>query len=136
MSVATLLRPNTAAGDPATADTEEARVVAKAVTRAASLLGLSNAELSRTLGLSEASASRLRAGGYAPAPSSKPFELAVLLLRLFRGLDAIMGGDATAIRAWMRAPNTALRDRPLALIQTVQGLVQTVQYVDSRRARI
>lgn len=135
MPVVTLTRPETAARDLRDTAAEEARVVAKAVVRASGLLGLSNGELARTVGLSEASASRLRAGAYAPAVNSKSFELAVLLLRLFRGLDAIMGGDGTALRSWMRAPNTALRDRPLALIQTVQGLVQVVQYVDARRAR-
>lgn len=136
MPVATLVRPDTVPRAAPETDRDEARVVAKATTRAAVLLGLSNAELAHTLGLSEASASRLRAGTYQPVPRSKPFELAVLLLRLFRGLDALVGGDRDTARAWMRAPNTALRADPLSLIQTVQGLVTVVQYVDARRARI
>ncbi len=136
MPVATLVRPDPVPRASPEVDTDEARVVAKATARAAALLGLSNAELAHTLGLSEASASRLRAGTYQPAPRSKPFELAVLLLRLFRGLDALVGGDRDTARAWMRAPNAALRADPLSLIQTVQGLVTVVQYVDARRARI
>lgn len=136
MVVATLVRPDAVPHDASEGDANEARVVAKATTRAAALLGLSNAELARTLGLSEASASRLRAGTYQPPSHSKQFELAVLLLRLFRGVDALVGGDRDTARAWMRAPNTALRADPLSLIQTVQGLVMVVQYVDARRARI
>lgn len=118
-----------------TASTErEAALVGKAALRTADLLGMSGAELARTIGISEPSVSRLRAGDFAPA--RKSVELAVLFVRLFRGLDAITGGDADSARSWLRADNLVLRGRPLDLIQTVQGLAQTVQYVDARRARV
>ena len=114
----------------------EAHVVGKAAVRAAAHLGLTNVVLGKVLGLSEASVSRLQRGTYALEPDSKHFELAVLFVRLFRGLDAIVGGDTAAARSWLRTPNLALRDTPLALIQTIQGLAQAVQYVDARRARV
>ena len=44
---------------------ERSAVVGKAVSRAADLLGLTNAALARAIGVSEATASRLRAGTYA-----------------------------------------------------------------------
>jgi hypothetical protein len=88
------------------------------------------------LGLSEASISRMRAGKFSLEQSPKAFELSVLFVRLFRGLDAIVGGDAAAARSWLRTENTALRGTPISLIQSVIGLTQTVQYVDARRARI
>lgn len=115
---------------------DEASVVSKAAARAAAQLGLTNAALAKVLGLSEASVSRLRAGEYAPEPGSKAFELAVLFLRLFRGLDALVGGDTEAARSWLQTENLALRGRPLSLIQTIPGLMHAVQYVDARRARI
>ncbi len=59
-----------------------------------------------------------------------------MFVRLFRGLDAIVGGDAESAGSWLRADNLALRGKPLDLIQTVQGLAQAVQYVDARRARV
>ncbi|GAB0117636.1 MbcA/ParS/Xre antitoxin family protein [Acidisoma sp. 7E03] len=114
----------------------EAQVVGKAVTRAADHLGIPNRALARILGLSEASISRLRAGEFNLPADSKAFELAVLLIRLYRGLDAIVGGDTVAARSWLRGPNTALHDSPFQLIQTVSGLTQTVQYVDAHRARL
>lgn len=117
-------------------DRTEAQVVGKAVLRAADHLGIPNRTLARILGLSEASLSRLRAGDFTLSPESKPFELCVLFLRLYRGLDAIVGGDAIAARSWLRGPNTALHETPIQLIQTITGLAQTVQYVDSRRARL
>ena len=113
----------------------EAAVLSKAVTRTAEFLGLSSAELARTIGLSEASVSRLRSGRYELTPGTKPFELAVLLVRLYRGLDSLMGDDQ-ASRSWLRARNLALEGRPLDMIQSVTGLVHVIQYLDSRRARV
>ena len=114
----------------------EALVVAKAAIRAAALLDIPNTVLAKVLGLSEASVSRMRAGKFSLEQSPKAFELSVLFVRLFRGLDAIVGGDAAAARSWLKTENTALRGKPLTLIQSVTGLTQTVQYVDARRARV
>ncbi|MGC2854715.1 antitoxin Xre/MbcA/ParS toxin-binding domain-containing protein [Novispirillum sp. DQ9] len=113
---------------------ERAVVVSKATVRAAERLGLTSALLARVVGLSEATVSRLRRGDYVLPPASKEYELALLFLRLFRSLDALLGGDEPAARSWMRTENTALRARPVDLITSVQGLVETVSYVDARRA--
>ena len=51
--------------------------VTKAAVRAADRLGISNRTLSRILGLSEASISRMGSGSYTLAPRDKSFELAV-----------------------------------------------------------
>lgn len=118
----------------ADAPVDEARVVAKAVARAADRLALANRELAAVLGLSEASVSRLRHGRFAPDPRSKPFELAVLLVRLFRALDAITGGDEAVARAWLRNPNEALGAVPLERIASVSGLLDVLAYLDARRA--
>ncbi len=113
---------------------EEELVVAKAVTRVAERLGLGNRELARILGLSEASASRLRRGTFRLRRREKAFELAVLLIRLYRSLDAVAGGDLAVMRRWLRAPNTALDGIPLERLFTVAGLVDVLAYLDSRRA--
>ncbi len=115
---------------------ERSLVVGKALSRAADLLGLTNIALARTIGVSEATASRLRAGVYAPEPGTKPYELALLLIRLFRGLDAVVGGEEVSVRSWMAAANNALGGVPRDLVQTVTGLVAAVDYVDAARARV
>lgn len=112
----------------------DAVVVTKAVVRAADRLGLSNRVLAAILGLSEATISRMGAGAYQLDTGQKAFELAVLFVRLFRGLDAITGGDTEVARAWLRNENTALGAAPLALITSVSGLVTVVGYLDARRA--
>jgi hypothetical protein len=112
----------------------EAAVVTKAVLRAAARLELPNRVLAVVLGLSEATVSRMTAGSYQLDPGGKPFELAVLLLRLFRSLDAIVGGDVAVARAWLRNPSNVLGASPISLIQSVAGLVNVVAYLDHRRA--
>ena len=111
-------------------------VVTKAVSRAAALLGITNTTLAHILGVSDATASRLHAGHYTVQPGTKQYEFSVLLIRLFRSLDAIMGGEKESVQSWMKAENHALGGVPAELMQSVTGLVATVEYVDAARARI
>src|SRR5262249_54523337 len=112
----------------------EAGVVTKAVVRAADRLGITSKALAGVVGVSEATVSRMRSGGHVLEPGQKPFELAVLFVRLYRSLDAVTGGDDGVASAWMRNPNTVLAGAPLALIQTVTGLINVINYLDARRA--
>ena len=66
-------------------------VLTKALLRAADLLGLSSRVLARILGVSEASVSRLASGARTIDPASKEGELALLLVRVYRSLDALVG---------------------------------------------
>jgi hypothetical protein len=109
-------------------------VVTKAALRAASQLGMTNKAFANVVGLSEATISRMRSKEYELQPDQKSYELALLFVRLYRSLDAIVGGDDTVAGAWLRNRNTALHDEPLKLIQTVPGLMNVIQYLDSRRA--
>jgi hypothetical protein len=112
------------------------QVLSKAVVRAADHLGLTNRLLAEVLGLSEPTVSRLRRGNYRLQRGAKPFELAQLLLRLFRSLDAINGSDDEASRSWLRSDNRALSGRPIDLIRSVTGLIDVAAYLDSRRALV
>lgn len=112
----------------------EGAVVSRAALRAAGLLGLSNKVLARIIGISEASVSRMGTGAYTLDPGDKAFELAVLFVRFYRALDAIVHGDDAVARAWVASPNAALGGTPLGQIQTLPGLVHAVAYLDARRA--
>ena len=78
--------------------------------------------------------SRMRKGAYLLEADTKPFELGVLFVRLFRSLDAIVGGDEAAARSWLKSPNTALKDKPAEKIRTIAGLMDVIAYLDARRA--
>jgi len=114
----------------------EARVLTKAALRAAEQLGMTNKALANVIGVSEATVSRMRAGTHELQRGQKPFELAILFVRFYRSLDAIAGGDRTVAKAWLANRNTMLDAEPLALIQTVPGLMNAIQYLDARRAVI
>jgi uncharacterized protein (DUF2384 family) len=109
-------------------------VLTKAVLRAAELLGLSSRALARILGVSEASVSRLVSGSRTIDPVSKEGELALLLVRVYRSLDALVGTDAAQRKAWLESPNRALNGRPIDLLQRTDGLVHVVAYLDAMRA--
>jgi len=112
----------------------EASVVTRAVMRAGSRLGLTNRAIGRVIGVSEATVSRMGSGEYLLARGDKSFELAVLLVRLFRSLDAIVGGDEATARSWLRSENTVLGAQPIERIQTISGLIDVIAYLDARRA--
>jgi transcriptional regulator with XRE-family HTH domain len=111
---------------------EPAAVPTGAVGRAAELLGMTNRELAGILGVSAASLSRL-ARGRRIRPETKEGELALLFLRVFRSLDAQLGGDAESCRRWLRAHNHHLAGVPAELLQTVSGLVGVADYLDAMR---
>jgi hypothetical protein len=110
--------------------------VTKAVVRAVEFLGLSQAALADILGVSAATASRLVSGSYGLQPGRKrEWEFALLFIRLFRSLDAIVGNDRDA-RTWLRGENLALGGRPLELIRSAEGLVRVLHYLDASRGRV
>ena len=124
--------PPTKLRPAATAD--QAAVLTKATLKAAIQLGLTNKLLATVIGVSEATVSRMRSGDYLLQRGQKPFELAVLFVRLYRSLDAIVGGDDAVAGSWLKNRNTVLDAEPLTLIQTVPGLMNVIQYLDARRA--
>ncbi|MEO8344259.1 MAG: antitoxin Xre-like helix-turn-helix domain-containing protein [Betaproteobacteria bacterium] len=114
----------------------EAAVLSKAVVRVAKLLELSQRDVAAALGVSEATASRLFAGKYLLSPDhAKEWELALLLVRMFRSLDALWGHEDTA-RTWLASPNLALAARPQDLLRSVEGMVRVVSYLDAARGRL
>lgn len=114
---------------------DPAPVLAKAVLSAAGRLGLRNRQLAAIVGSSEASISRLQ-HGRGLDPDTKEGELALLFLRLYRSLDALVGGDDDKARRWLNSENTHLGGVPAERIHSVEGLVDVVQYLDAMRGRL
>jgi len=113
-----------------------AATLSKAVVRATAALKISQTVLAEILGISGPSASRLIAGTYTIEPARrKEWELALLFVRLYRSLDAIVGPGEQS-HTWLNGDNLALKARPVDLIRSAQGLVNVVEYLDYYRGRI
>jgi uncharacterized protein (DUF2384 family) len=113
-----------------------AAVLTKAIRRAAEILDLSQKDLARVLGVSAASVSRLGATSRVLDPASKEGELALLFLRVFRSLDALVGGKEEKARQWFHSPNVHLRGVPAEVVSSVEGLVHVAEYLDGMRGKL
>lgn len=110
-------------------------VLGKALLSVAGRLGINAAGLAKIIGCSEATISRLKSGRGVD-PDSKQGELALLVVRLYRSLNAILGGNDEKSQQWLRAYNHHLTGVPLKRMQTVEGLIEVIQYLDAMRGKI
>ena len=111
-------------------------VLSTAVLKAAEILEISQATMAKILGISPATASRLYNGAYLLSQSrEKEWDFAVLFVRIFRSLDALVGHGENA-RKWLRGYNKALNAKPIELLVTTEGIVRVLTYLDAYRGRV
>lgn len=115
---------------------ERERIVTAALCKAVLKLKFTQTELAEILGVSKSTASRIMKGAHILKEDQKDYEIAVILLRIFRSLDAITGGEDRVNVDWMRNENMALSGVPAALVKNLTGLMNVVTYLDAQRAKI
>jgi hypothetical protein len=106
------------------------RVLTSALVSAGKELGLTQADLGAVVGRDRTAVSR----GHLD-PDSKAGELALLLIRVYRALFALVGGDRVAMRHWMRTENLHTGGVPSEQIRSVEGLSRVVAYLDAIRGK-
>lgn len=115
---------------------DRSRILTNAVAEVARHLDISSAVLGTILGISQSSASRLMNAAYILREQNKEWELAALLVRLYRGLYSIVGNNEQLAKDWLTSRNLAFGNQiPFALIQQASGLVHACDYVDAHRAK-
>jgi len=112
----------------------ENAVLIKAFHNSCKVLGLSRDDASAILGVDKATLSRNKERGY--DPHSKTGELCLQLVRLYRSLFAIAGGDEKFMRHWLNSDNQALAGKPRELLTSIAGLVQVNMYLDAMRGKV
>lgn len=110
---------------------DDANIVTKAFFRAVDDLGHKRIYVQRLLDRTGTTVSSLRSGN--SRLRGKDLEVALLYLRIYRSLSALMGGNMNQCRMWLEAPNRALGGNPQELITSIQGLVNVADYLDSMR---
>lgn len=109
---------------------EAGRVLATALVSAGKELGLTQSDLGVVVGRDRTALSRGQLD-----PASKPGELALLLIRAYRALFALVGGDREAMRHWMHTDNRHTGGVPAEQVRSVQGLIRVVEYLDAIRGK-
>lgn len=106
-------------------------VLTRALVQAGKDLGLTQAELGAIVGRDRTALSR-----GAIEPGSKSGELAVLLIRAYRALHVLVGGEPRQMKHWMKTHNHHVGGVPAELVRTVPGLMRVVEYLDAIRGRV
>jgi len=112
----------------------ENTVLIKAFHNSCRVLGLSRDDASAILGVDKATLSRNRERGF--DPRSKTGELCLQLIRVYRSLFAIAGGDEKFMRHWLNSDNRALSGKPRELLSDIAGLIQVNMYLDAMRGKV
>lgn len=95
-------------------------------------LGLQQQELAVVLGLSQAQVTRISSRRYVLSPQkAKEWEIACVFARLHDGLVARFDGDRVATLRWLNFYCAELGDRPVVLIQSFEGLLRCVNFVEN-----
>ncbi len=108
-------------------------VLRKAFLRAANNLGLSGADIEKITGFSEATISRMKSGS---VPSDKKRrEILLIFLRMYRSLIPL-AGDTDNAKEWFYNDNSDLGGVPFELAQTLMGLADVTNYLDTMRGKL
>ncbi len=113
----------------------ENEVLSKALLNSKEHLGLTNTELGEIIGKDRTYFTRLRNHSVLE-PDSKEGELALHVIRIYRSLYALEGGDIEAMEEWLNTPNKHLNGTPKELLKNIQGLVQVTEYLDAMRGKV
>ena len=111
-------------------------VLTKAICNVARLYDLTGKELSDIIGISESSASRLNLGKKFISPYTKEGEMALLLIRIYRSLNAMVGNNHDKAKAWLNSKNNYFQNTPMEEIKTISGLISVLNYLDAMRGKL
>ncbi|MES9902018.1 MAG: MbcA/ParS/Xre antitoxin family protein, partial [Sedimenticola sp.] len=68
-------------------------------------------------------------------PATPNGQLALLLIRIYRGLYVLVGGRNDEMNHWMHTRIRTLQGVPVEMIRDVTGLVRVVEYIDAIRGK-
>ncbi len=111
-------------------------VLTKAICNVTQFYALTGKDLSEILGMSEASASRVHQGKKLISLETKQGEMALLLVRIYRSLNAMVGNNHEKAKAWLNSTNQYFRTKPRDEMKTIAGLISVLNYLDAMRGKL
>lgn len=117
-------------------DHQREMVLTKAILKLADFYDLSGKDLHRIIGVSESTITRLNQGKAYISPTTKEGEIALLLLRVYRGLNSLIGNNHEKAKLWLNSYNKYFNQKPIDRLKTVSGLVEVVSYIDAMRGKL
>ncbi|CDZ76830.1 hypothetical protein BN59_01106 [Legionella massiliensis] len=113
----------------------ESQVLATALDNLKNILDISNNDISEIIGMHRNTLSRSLSNKKIDY-KSKEGECSLLLIRAYRSLFALNGGNIDAMKHWLRTNNRHIQGVPLEAMKTVLGLSRVVNYLDAIRGKI
>ena len=124
-------------GDPAICQEQRDTILTKALLRLAETYEIKGKDLAQIIGISESSVSRLMQKHGLIPEHKKEGELALLLIRLYRSLSALVGDDPEKAKLWLSSSNEYFSESPpIERIKSIEGLLEVVNYLDAMRGKI
>jgi hypothetical protein len=111
----------------------EREVLRKALLKACQILEITSQEFADLIGIRGASYSRFIGNAqdeYFIDPNSKTGEIAIMFLKIYKSLFALLGGDAKSCSIWLRSMNKSLGYIPIKLMSSVQGMANVLYYLE------
>jgi uncharacterized protein (DUF2384 family) len=117
-------------------DHQKELILTKAILNLANFYDLKGKDLCHILGISESTVTRLNQGKAFLSPCSKEGEIALLLLRVYRGLNSLIGANHEKAKLWLNSENKYFNKKPIDHLKSVVGLVEVVNYIDAMRGKL
>jgi uncharacterized protein (DUF2384 family) len=117
-------------------DHQKELVLTKAILKLADFYNLTGKDLHSIIGVSESTITRLNQGKAYISPTTKEGEIALLLLRVYRGLNSLIGNNHDKAKLWLNSHNKYFNQKPIDQLKTVTGLVEVVSYIDAMRGKL
>jgi hypothetical protein len=115
--------------EPAT-DINTAELLGRSTFNAGEYLGLKREEIATIIGRDRSSIQRKGID-----PETKPGESSLLLIRIYRSLYALFGGDQINIKHFIDTMNRGTGGIPREQMRSTVGLVTICQYLDAMRGK-
>ncbi|TNC80801.1 MAG: XRE family transcriptional regulator [Oleiphilus sp.] len=113
----------------------ESEVLGDSLMRSIELMGIRKQDCEQIIGVSKTGMRNIMLRGV--DPESKTGELCMYLVRVYRALYSLVGGNKKQMKHWLHTPNKAFGSaEPVAHMKRVEGLLEVLRYCDGMRGKV